>query len=191
MKYSISFLVVYIFIVSVSIAVAQKQPPPMSADYFPDKWREFTYQDDLFKIRFPKEPVITSIPGKKDETTKSYKYSSFVIFEIRVTTFPFNLEQNIPVKELLEEMKKLGLEAVKQFNTRIIKESEITQDGKTGKFLHVETDSGEVLRMKFFVSGQKIYYLFAASKKGDKHGINWENDFEKVAMGFLDSFKLL
>jgi hypothetical protein len=28
-------------------------------------------------------------------------------------------------------------------------------------------------------------------KKGEKHGFNYENDFEKVAMAFLDSVRLV
>lgn len=33
--------------------------------------------------------------------------------------------------------------------------------------------------------------MSAEVKKRERHGINYENDFEKVAMDFLDSVKLL
>gem|GEM_PF-5465257 len=191
MKAAISFLTAFLFLLSAGSAIAQKQPPAMSPDYFPERWEEFTYQDDLFKIHFPKTPQVASIPGKKGETTRIYKHRSFVAFEIRVTTFPATLEGKIPVEALFEEMKKLGLEGIKNYNPKIIAETDITQDGKAGRFIHAETSDGAVLRMKFFLSGARIFYLFAETEKGAKHGINWENDFEKVAMGFLDSFKLL
>ncbi|HEY8561317.1 MAG TPA: hypothetical protein VIL74_13150 [Pyrinomonadaceae bacterium] len=169
----------------------QKQPPAMSADYFPERWKEFSYPQDGFKIRFPKEPTITTVAGQKGETTTIYKHASFVPLEIRVTTFPVNLEERISAKTILEEMKKIGFEGTKELAPKIIKETDIAANGKTGKFIHTEASTGEVLRMKFFVSGARVYYMFAGSKKGDKHGVNWENDFEKVAMGFLDSFKVL
>jgi hypothetical protein len=45
--------------------------------------------------------------------------------------------------------------------------------------------------LKIFVVKNKLYLAYAISKKGDRHGFNWENDFEVPAMGFLDSLHLI
>ena len=63
-------------------------------------------------------------------------------------------------------------------------------DGHAGKFMKVETNDGMVVRSKYFAVKNRLYIAYAISKKGDRHGFNWENDFEIPAMAFLDSIRL-
>lgn len=96
----------------------------------------------------------------------------------------------MPVKETLAKLRDDGLVEIKEYNPKVIKESDVIVDGCSAKFMQVETSRGDVTRIKYFVVKNRMYYLFAAVKKGDKHGINFENGFEKPAIAFLDSIKL-
>lgn len=196
MKYPTAYLLLIIVLFGATSASAQSVPPPPPApDYFPQSWKEYVYETDGVKIRFPKEPEITasSVDVSYGEvTTLKYHHHSFIELELAVTEFPstINLEDT-PVEDLMETLRDGGLAEIKEFNPKIIKESDIMVDGYAAKFMQIETSNGKVVRCKFFVAKNRMYFLSAEVKKGEKHGVNYENDFEKVAMGFLDSVKLI
>jgi hypothetical protein len=179
-------------------APAQSAPPPPAPapDYSPDKWKEFVYESDNVKVRFPAEPKFTT--ETKDEsfgkmTTRTYHHQSFIALELMVAEYPSNInfEEAMSPKDLLGQMRDGGLAEVKQLDPKVIKDEDISVDGHAAKFLQVETSNGQVIRAKFFVVKNRLYFMYAEVKKGERHGFNYENDFEKVAMGFLDSVKLL
>ncbi|HEX8370716.1 MAG TPA: hypothetical protein VF604_19380 [Pyrinomonadaceae bacterium] len=198
MKFLTVFFALIIFVFAAHSASAQASSPddaPPAPDYYPEKWKEFTYETDGVKFRFPANPTLmTSTETVSDQkvTTRKYTRRSFIAMELWVVEYSpdSNLEEFKPIKETLQNLRGVALDSIKSSNPKVIKESEITVDGHAGKFMHVETDKGEVLRFKFFLVKNRMYYAFAAVKKGEKHGFNYENDFEKVAMGFLDSIKL-
>ncbi len=170
---------------------AQPQPPPPVPDYSPDRWKEYSYEQDNVKFRFPAEPKIAVENSESSGvkfTIRKYIRHSFMAMELWVMEYPAEIP---PGKETLEFLRSVAVDSVKHMSPKIIKESDITVDGNAGKFIHMETSDGVVTRYKFFFVKNRIYYYFAAVRKGEKHGFNYENDFEKVAMGFLDSIKLI
>ena len=70
-------------------------------------------------------------------------------------------------------------------------QEDVFVDGHPAKFLKVETNNGLVMRWKIFAVKNKMYTAYAITKKGVRHGFNWENDFEIPAMGFLDSLHMI
>jgi len=126
-------------------------------------------------------------------TSRSYRRESFLVLELSVHEYPaaIDFEKAMPSKELLEKMRDAGLAEVKGVNPKVIKESDITVDSHAGKFLHVETSNGQSIRFKFFVVRRRLYFSYAEVRKGQTHGFNYENDFEKVGMAFLDSIRLV
>jgi hypothetical protein len=102
-----------------------------------------------------------------------------------------DFEKMMPAKELLDKMQAGGLDEIKRYNPRVVKQADVTVGGHQGRFMQVESDSGTVARIKFFFVKNRLYYGYAEVKKGERHGLNFENDFEKVAMGFLDSLGLV
>ena len=183
------------FAVNSFLGQVSPPPPPPSPAYSPESWKEFTYQADNLKIRFPAEPQIEIQREKTQAGTiiiHNYKYQSFLSLNLVVTEFPslINFEELMPMKETLSKMREDGLAQLKEYNPKVIKESDLTIDGHSARFMQVETSRGDVTRIKYFVVKNRMYYLFATVKKGDRHGFNFENDFEKLAMAFLDSIKL-
>jgi hypothetical protein len=55
----------------------------------------------------------------------------------------------------------------------------------------MESKDDTVTRAKIFILKDKVYSAQTSVKKGQHHGFNWENDFEKPAMAFLDSVRLI
>ncbi|MCA1620042.1 MAG: hypothetical protein LC795_12165 [Acidobacteria bacterium] len=171
-------------------------PPPPVPDYSPQRWKEYVYEQDNVRFRFPVEPKIKTTSTNESFGTvmsRSYRRESFLVLELTVNEYPADIdfEKAMPSKELLEKMRDAGLAEVKDVNPKVIRESDITVDGHAGKFLHVETSNGQSIRLKFFVVKNRMYFSYAEVRKGQKHGTNYENDFEQVAMGFLDSIRLV
>jgi hypothetical protein len=170
-------------------------PPPPSPDYFPEKWKEYAYEAANVKFRFPAEPEVKTSETKESfgtVTSHTYSRRSFLVLSLSVNVYPeaIDLEKAMPAKDLLDKMRDGGLDEVKRFNPRVIKEADVTIDGHPGRFMQVEGDNGTAVRIKFFVVKNRMYFGYAEVKKGQRHGVNHENDFEKVALGFLDSIRL-
>lgn len=192
MKYRALLILLVMFAFRVTATAQPAPPPPPAPDYFPDKWKEYIYENDGVKIKFPVEPVITLETGEAANgikfTTRKYVRSSFVGLQLWVIEYPSNL---VSGKEALAKTWASAIEGIKAKSPKIIKETDISVDGHGGTFIHLETNDGAVTRLKFFIIANRAYYLFAAVRKGEKHGFNHENDFEKVAMGFLDSVRFI
>lgn len=125
--------------------------------------------------------------------TRNYQYNSFISLNLIFTEFSgaVDIEEMISVKEIPQKMRRDGLAAIKDSKPRIIKETGVTVDGHAGKFMQLETNQGDVTRLKYFVVKNRMYNLFVTVKKGEKHGFNCENNFEKPALAFLDSITII
>jgi hypothetical protein len=198
MRHLTFYLTLFALLLAASSSAAQSDPPPPpppSPDYSPRHWKEYVYEQDNIKFRFPVEPKITT--ANKNEpfgtvTNRRYTRQSFLLMEVSVHEFPahMDLEKLAPPKELMDEMSDAGLAKVKHLNPRVLKEADVTVDGHPARFMHVETENGRVVRTKAFVVKNRMYFCYVEVRKGERHGSNFENDFEKVAMEFLDSVRL-
>jgi hypothetical protein len=173
---------------------AAPPPPPPAPDYFPESWKEFTFENDNVKIRYPKQPTLTtSTDESAGLTVRDYVHASFIRLVLSVNEYHTsrNLEEVLPTKELFLKLREGMLANIARFNPQIIKEYDTSVSGYPAKFIHVEANNGDVVRTKFFVVKNRFYIVITSVKKGSQHGSNYENDFEKVAMAFLDSVRLI
>jgi hypothetical protein len=169
---------------------AQAPPPPMAPDYLPDKWKEYTYKDHNFRVRMPREPRITK-RGDNTSSVTSYKNTSWIEFAVDVMEYGPDVDFEKQMPALLDKLQAAGLAAAAQFKPKLIKSADEKVGGLTARFFHTEAENGDVIRAKFFVTKNRIYFIYGSVKKGAPHGINHENDFEKPMMAFLNSFQLL
>jgi hypothetical protein len=58
--------------------------------------------------------------------------------------------------------------------------------GHSGIFIHIEVQAKEVIRMQWVVAGTRLYTISAENRKGHPNELEGKNDFETVAMGFID-----
>lgn len=183
-----------VLILGAASAPAQNEPPPpMPPDYFPEHWKEYVYEKDGVKFRFPAEPeVISEKDASGTITTHAYRRRSLMELFIAVNEFPpGSVFETIPPEQHLRETRDSVLNGLKNLNPKVIREANTAVGGHPAKFIHIETSNGGVLRFKFFTVKNRQYFMSAEVRKGVKYGVNYENDFEKVAMAFLDSVGLV
>ena len=176
--------------------LAQLPPPPLAPDYNPKGWKEYSFENDNVRFIFPAEPKVTETTTGTDDTkklTRTYERASFLSLGLTVTEFLSGQDMEAKSKEmdLIQKMHDAGIERLKDRDPKIIKDSDITVDGHPGRFFQVETNDGFVTRVKFFLVKNRAYFAFVGVKKGERHGINDENDFEIPAMAFLDSVRMI
>ena len=175
------------YVMAPDVAQAQEPlpPPPPAKDYFPDKWSEYTSEQGRFRIRFPGKPKEEFSVG-----VHFLSYSGLLEYRVSYTDEPDLSDNPDSGKQYLQEMKSASQELAKYSNERIIKEKEVTIDGYPGYFTHVESAGGWV-RMKQIVVGKRVYTIIVEGPKGRANELEGKDDFEKVAMGFINSFKLI
>jgi hypothetical protein len=169
-------------------------PPPPANDYFPKKWKEFSSTDGKFKVLFPGVPKESSNVQENDVGKLNIHfvtYKSFISYSVVYTNYPRNVEESSTIKKFLDDVRDGGLSAVSKANPKIIKESDITLGGHPGRFLQVELAGNAVLRVKWIAFGERLYVVSVTTPKGHYNALGAENDYEKIAMSFLDSFQII
>ena len=78
--------------------------------------------------------------------------------------------------------------AARPKGVQIIAEREISVDGHSGIFVHLEVGAKEVIRVQWIIAGSRLYTVSASSRKGSPEELEGKDDFEKVALGFINSF---
>jgi hypothetical protein len=165
-------------------AVPTAQGPPAPArDYFPDKWDEYTSEQGRFRIRFPGKPTEEFSPVG----VHFLSYSGLLDYRVSYVDEPDLSDDPLGAKRYLQETKAATLEITKISGERIIKERDITVEGHPGYFVHVESATGWI-RSQEIVVGKRVYTIIV---EGRKDGLAQKDDFEKVALGFINSFKLI
>src|SRR5262249_42769654 len=146
-----------------------------------------------FKFPVEPKPVETTSGTTAKRPTRVYERKSFMDFSLMVVEGPsdFDAESNGRGTGVMLNIRDTWLEKLKSSDPKIIKDVEIAVDGHPGRFVHVETNDGYVYRTKIFLTKNRLYYAFVVVKKGERHGFNWENDFEMPATAFLDSIHLI
>jgi hypothetical protein len=190
--FSIAF-VAFLLLLTDFPALAQNNaplpPPPAVSDYSPDGWKEYSFPEDNVRFRFPVEPTREKSEAE-DHVTHSYSRESFMLFQLDVLMYAPDVDLGTAEDGLTIVVQSV-LNRLKRFDPKVLEEKDTVVDGHSAKFIKLETNNGLILRMKLFLHKNKGYSAQAISRKGERHGFNWENDFEVPAMAFLDSLRLI
>jgi len=165
-------------------------PPPPAKDYFPKTWDEYSFPDGKLRIRFPAKPT-ESTSTKERFPIHTIKYKGLIAFEASYVDYQVPIDDPKKVKELLQAMKTAALNSIQPKSVQIVSEREVSVDGHSGIFLHLEVDAKEVIRVEWVIAGSRLYTVSASSGKGDPRELEGEDDFEKVALGFINSFHVM
>lgn len=161
-------------------------PAPRAKDYFPDKWDEYTSAQGRFRIRFPGKPREELSPAD----VHFLSYSGLLEYRISYVDEPELTGDLDTAKHYLNESKSASLLITKISGERIIREKAVTVNGHPGYFLHTESDNAWVRTLEIVV-GQRVYTIIVEGRKGRAYKLQEKADFEKVAMAFFNSFKLI
>jgi hypothetical protein len=169
------------------VTLAQEPRAPLSdtSDYFPEKWVEYSSEPGRFRIRFPGKP--------KDEFSVGVHYISYgglLQYRVSYVDEPELAGNPDSAKRYLREMKAASDAITTMSNERIVKEREVTVNGYPGYFTHVETAKGWVRDLQLVV-GQRVYTIVVEGRKARPNDPEGKDDFEKLAMAFINSFKLI
>jgi len=186
-------------ITTASLCMAQNPPPPPpppAKDYSPQVWQEFSPPEGRFKIKLPGEPqkIVKEreVGGAKQPVyTFNYGTTSFIVYTLSYTDYPQALEEEQTVKKFLDGYREGRLAALATANYRVVSESEFLLEGHPARLLQVEVEKSKMLRMKTVVVGQRLYSLVVLTSIDPPMAMGSEKGYEKIAMAFLDSFRLI
>ncbi len=199
--YARHLLLLLMLALSMTNCVAQNsksigQPPPPSLpanDYFPEKWEEFTFSGGDFKISFPGQPkesitVRDTEDGKLQAHLITYGSSSFILYSVVYVDHTHPLDDPGTVKRTLDAGRDKAL--ANFTNSHLLSEAEISVDGYPGRLLQIEV-TDRIIRLKTVLVRHRVYDMLVVTPKGHDNAVEERNGYERIAMSFLDSFKLL
>lgn len=94
-------------------------------------------------------------------------------------------------REVVNKMPNAILDEVrKDKEPRVLNEGESVK-GHPGYFMHVEIGGSVVARIKCVLLGTRLYSIVADGRKGSPVELEGKDDFEKMAMAFINSFDLI
>ncbi|HKR02701.1 MAG TPA: hypothetical protein VJT09_18630 [Pyrinomonadaceae bacterium] len=194
-SYLIFALFLSVFYVMVETGVGAQEPlPPPAPDYFPDRWDECTSQQGRFRIRFPgkpKESTTTEDTPAGKLVTLDLQYKGLLQYSVTFMDYEKLLSGQPTEQQLLEGSKNAVLDKMKANNMRLMKERAVTIDGHAGYFLHAEYGASGVVRVEWVIAGKRVYILVVDGRKGSPNELEGKDDFEKVAVGFINSFHVM
>ena len=165
-------------------------PPPPVVDYFPDKWDEYISQEGKFRIRFPKKPI-ESVDKQERYDIHLMEHNGLILYQVSYVDYKVSVDDPRNVRVLLQGVKTAALNAILGDDFRIVADREIVVDGHHGVFVHLEVKEKKVIRMQLVAAGTRLYIISTTSRKGSPNELEGKDDFQKVAMGFMDSFHVL
>ncbi len=177
-------------------AVAQAQaeppppPPPPRKDYFPNTWDEYTFKTRNFRIRFPEEPRESVEPHERYDI-HTFEYKGLLLYRVLYVDYKKAIDDPERIKGFLRSFRTGVVEPLKKEGLSVVSEREVTVDGYNGIFIHLEVRGKEVIRIQWVVAGSRLYTISVLSRKGSPQELEGKDDFEKVAMGFINSFHIV
>ena len=169
---------------------AQEPPPPPAKDYFPATWDEYSFPAGKFRIRFPQKPRESAATQEKLQV-HSIEYKGLINESVSYLDYGVPIYDPQKVKEMLQGLKTAALNSIQNREVRIITERDITVDDHAGVFVHLEVGGREVIRIQWVAAGSRLYTVSATSRKGIPQELEGKDDFQKVALGFIDSFHVM
>jgi len=187
----------FLFLIS-NAAFAQRtrpaDPPPPADDYSPRRWKEFASRDGGFRVLLPGNPQVFDSTQKTpngDVVMHWTRYNGVISQDVMYIDTAANVEDASIVKGIFDDMRDGALANAADGKPRVVNETESPVDGHPGRFLRIELADNTVLRLRFVAVRNRVYTLIAGSRKYEPNVMGSENDYQEIAMTFLNSFRLI
>lgn len=169
-------------------------PPPPARDYFPASWEQYESKEGRFRVRFPGKPkeessIQETSTGKLN--VHSMRYKGLLAYQVSYIDFAKPLDDAATAKQVFQAMRASALEASKEQNSLVVKEKEVSVNGYPGYFLHIEFNGKMVGRLEWVLVSNRVYTITVEGRKSSTNELEGKDDFEKIAMGFINSFEVL
>lgn len=139
----------------------------------------------------PAVSVITMPSPQGNLVLHRFQFEGVIDQLVMYVDYAVNVEEPSQAKKFLDHTRDSGLANMAQGKPRLIKETDVSTDGHPGRFLKIEVGENTVVRMKSILVANRVYVLIASSRKAQPNVMGSENDYEEIAMAFLDSFHLV
>ena len=117
-------------------------------------------------------------------------YRGVIAYFVMYADYPVSVEGGTLVKKFFDDMRDSAMSTVVQASPRVVKEADFSLAGHPGRFFQIELSDDRVLRIKYIAVKNRVYNLIATSRKAQPNVMGSANDYEEIAMAFLDSFQL-
>lgn len=191
-------LIALILFTCTTLSIAQQRPPATSTPTpTPTTVKEYSSSEGRFKVFFPLPCTPNDIHGPADTKVGKVPFhmllcvSPTVTFSVSYVDYQIDMEKPDLVKKALDSSREGSLARVAKEDPRIIKEVDISVEGHPGRFLQIELKGDGMVRMKYFVAGNRVYAFGAGTPKKKPEVVDATHDYETLATSFMDSFKLI
>jgi hypothetical protein len=164
---------------------------PLEAD-LAETWREFSFAEGKFKIKFPGTPYQAPLELRKQLKFQVAGYQSAGSYSARYLEFSEIVKDPAALRVFLDNMRDAELEYLEQRGKKpkVLSETDITYDRYLGRMLVLELPNNVIYRNKTIVVNNRLYVLTTIIPKVDAQS-TVGNAYEQLVMRFIDSFSLI
>jgi len=173
--------------------VSDLVPSPKSpqAEDIPQTWKQYSSAEGGFSILFPGAPsqetqVIEPAPGVKFEL-RILKVNTLAECSVMYADYPMPVEDPAVAKSVLDNGAKGAVASVK---SELLEFKEIMFEGHPGRYLKERMPSGEIMRVKMFLVGQRLYQVAITTPREEGKSAEIVAAYQAMSEKFLNSFKL-
>ena len=166
---------------------AQAPPPPPAPDYSPNLWKEFTFVDGGFRVRFPGTPKEETETKSEDIVLHSLSYGTdqFIFYSVSYR----DLRDEKQANEYLNSVRDTRLEGT-EGKLKLLSENKTTRDGQPALLTKPALSPERRMRELDVIRGRRHYNLLVITFSNHS-GPAAEDAYGAIANSFLDSFHLI
>jgi hypothetical protein len=191
-KNYLSCIIVFVWAVG---CVAQDSQPSSNTSLVETNsqvWKEYSSTEGGFSILFPGAPsessqLVDAAPGVQFKL-RIYTLKTLAEYGVMYADYPIPVGDPAVAKSVLDNGAK---GAVASVNSELLELKEIALDGHPGRYLKERMPRGELMRVKMFLVGQRMYQVAITTPREEGATPEMVKQYETMADKFLNSFKLL
>ena len=165
--------------------------PAAQTEIKPSAWKEFSSAEGRFSVLFPGVPalenrVLEPAPGVEFKL-RIYSVMTPAECSVMYADYPTPISDPEAARSVLDNGAK---GAVASVNSKLLELKEIALDGYPGRYLKERMPSGEIMRVKMVLVGQRLYQVAITTPREDGISSEQAKKYQQMAEKFLNSFKL-
>lgn len=176
----------------VCVAQADKSPTNLPlAESDPQIWKEYSSAEGRFSILFPGKPgQDTKVIEASDAQFKLsiHRLKTLAEYSVMYADYPVPTNDPAVAKQVLDNGAKGAVASVR---SELLEINEIMLDGYPGRYLRQRMPGGEILWVKMFLVGQRMYQIAVTTPREEGASAQTISLYKTAADKYLNSFKLL
>ena len=155
-------------------------------------WKEYSSAEGRFSILFPgkhtEETRVTQLAPGVELRLRIYKHDTVAECSVMYSDYPMPLDDPAVANSVLDAGAR---GAAATINAEVLELKEITLDGFPGRYLKERLTSKEIMRVKMYLVGQRLYQVAITTPAEQGLSADKIKTYEAMADKFLSSFKVV